>query len=408
MKFLDLPLDPCLIQAVNDLGFSDATPVQEQAIPLMLQGKDLMVGARTGTGKTAAFMLPILQRLITQDGDAPSGPRALVLVPTRELAQQVFESSKAYARYTQLSTSIAYGGVEIGPQIKALKKGADVLVATPGRLLDLVYKNALDLRHLDYLVFDEADRMLDMGFKDEISAILKKLPKARQTLLFSATLDDSIFRFSKRILNKPSLIEVDQRNTTAVDIEQIVYNCDPDRKLALVSHIIKNSDWQQVLIFSRTKQGADQLAGQLNQNDISTEAIHGDRSQSAREKALAEFKEGLVRVLVATDVAARGIDIEQLACVINFDMPYKAEDYIHRIGRTGRAGNKGHAISLLIEEENYLLEEIEVLLDSRLPQQWLQGFEPDLTREIQSTPKNSKSAQKRRAKARAFGKRKRR
>ena len=407
MKFSELSLAPSLVKALTDMGFVETTAVQEQAIPIVLQGKDMMVGARTGTGKTAAFMLPILQRLLSQVNAQETGPRALVLVPTRELAQQVFESSKAYARYTELNTCIAYGGVEIGPQIKALKKGSYVLVATPGRLLDLLYKNALDLRQLKYLVFDEADRMLDMGFKDEISAILKKLPKVRQTLLFSATLDDSIFRFSQRILNKPTLIEVDQRNTTAIEIEQVVYNCDPARKLALVAHLVKNSDWQQILIFSRTKQGADQLSEQLDKQGISTEVIHGDRSQSAREKGLSEFKEGLVRVLVATDVAARGIDIEQLACVINFDMPYKAEDYIHRIGRTGRAGNKGHAISLLIEEENYLLEEIEVLLDSRLPQQWLQGFEPDLTREIQSTQKNSKSAQKRRAKARAFGKRKR-
>jgi len=273
-------------------------------------------------------------------------------------------------------------------------------------LLDLNKKRAVNLSNIDTLVFDEADRMLDMGFKDEIRAVLSKLPKRdkkpRQTLLFSATLSDNIYKFSKSLLDKPELIEVDQRNSTSLDVEQIVYNCDPDRKLALVTHLIKKEAWKQVLIFSRTKQGADTIAESLNASGLQTEAIHADRSQSSREKALSDFKAGLVTVLVATDVAARGIDIHQLDTVINFEVPFKVEDYVHRIGRTGRAGHKGKAITLLIEEENYLLEEIEVLLDSRLPQQWLTGYEPDLTRIVETTTKNSRSAQKRRAKKRAF------
>ncbi|WP_415888036.1 DEAD/DEAH box helicase [Neptuniibacter sp. QD37_6] len=411
MKFDTLPLCDSLIAAINTAGYSEATPVQAEAIPVILSGKDLLVGAQTGTGKTAAFALPILQSILTDpefSSDQNKMLKALVLAPTRELAQQVNNSFKKYAKGTGFRSAVVYGGVGIGPQVDQIKKGIDVLVATPGRLLDLHKKKAVNLRQVTHLVFDEADRMLDMGFKDEIKAVLSKLPKRdvqpRQVLLFSATLSDSIYRFSKNLLVKPERIEVDQRNSSAADVDQIVYNCDPDRKSAIVSHLVDKHDWSQVIVFCNTKQGADKLVEVLKQANISADAIHADRSQKLREEALEQFKQGQLKVLVATDVAARGIDIDSLPAVINYEMPYKAADYIHRIGRTGRAGNKGVAISLLIEEQNHLLEEIEVLLDTRLPQQWLQGFEPDLTREIEITRNNTKAAQKRRAKKRALKK----
>ncbi|WP_415894359.1 DEAD/DEAH box helicase [Neptuniibacter sp. PT8_73] len=409
MKFDTLPLCESLIEAIHTAGYSEATPVQAEAIPVILSGKDLLVGAQTGTGKTAAFALPILQSILTDpdfSSDQNKKLKALVLAPTRELAQQVNNSFKKYAKGTGFRSAVVYGGVGIGPQVDQIKKGIDLLVATPGRLLDLHKKKAVNLRQVTHLVFDEADRMLDMGFKDEIKAVLSKLPKRdvqpRQVLLFSATLSDSIYRFSKNLLVKPERIEVDQRNSSAADVDQIVYNCDPDRKSAIVSHLVEKHDWSQVIVFCNTKQGADKLVGALKQAKISADAIHADRSQKLREEALEQFKMGQLKVLVATDVAARGIDIDSLPAVINYEMPFKAADYVHRIGRTGRAGKKGVAISLLIEEQNHLLEEIEVLLDTRLPQQWLQGFEPDLTREIEITRNNTKAAQKRRAKKRAF------
>ena len=412
MKFDSLPLCESLIAAIHTAGYNEATPVQAEAIPVILSGKDLLVGAQTGTGKTAAFALPILQSILTDpefSSDQNKKLKALVLAPTRELAQQVNNSFKKYAKGTGFRSAVVYGGVGIGPQVDQIKKGIDVLVATPGRLLDLHKKKAVNLRQVTHLVFDEADRMLDMGFKDEIKAVLSKLPKRdvqpRQVLLFSATLSDSIYRFSKNLLVKPERIEVDQRNSSAADVDQIVYNCDPDRKSAIVSHLIEKHDWSQVIVFCNTKQGADKLVDALQQANISADAIHADRSQKLREEALVQFKQGQLKVLVATDVAARGIDIDSLPAVINYEMPFKAADYVHRIGRTGRAGKKGVAISLLIEEQNHLLEEIEVLLDSRLPQQWLQGFEPDLTREIEITRNNTKAAQKRRAKKRALNKR---
>ena len=412
MKFDTLPLCESLIAAINTAGYSEATPVQAEAIPVILSGKDLLVGAQTGTGKTAAFALPILQSILTDpefSSDQNKRLKALVLAPTRELAQQVNNSFKKYAKGTGFRSAVVYGGVGIGPQVDQIKKGIDLLVATPGRLLDLHKKRAVNLRQVTHLVFDEADRMLDMGFKDEIKAVLSKLPKRdvqpRQVLLFSATLSDSIYRFSKNLLDKPERIEVDQRNSSASDIEQIIYNCDPDRKSAIVSHLVEKHDWSQVIVFCNTKQGADKLVEALQQANISADAIHADRSQKLREEALGQFKQGQLKVLVATDVAARGIDIDSLPAVINYEMPFKAADYVHRIGRTGRAGNKGVAISLLIEEQNHLLEEIEVLLDTRLPQQWLQGFEPDLTREIEISRNNTKAAQKRRAKKRALNKR---
>jgi ATP-dependent RNA helicase RhlE len=413
MKFAEFGFVESIQHAIDISGYSEATPIQVAAIPAILAGKDILAGARTGTGKTAAFALPLLERLLKSEPDesleeTKKKLKILVLAPTRELAQQVNDSFKRYAKGSHFRSAVIYGGVGIKPQIDQINKGVDLLVATPGRLLDLNKKRAVNLSNIETLVFDEADRMLDMGFKDEIRSVLSKLPKRdkkpRQTLLFSATLNDNIYRFSKNLLDKPELIEVDQRNSTSLNVEQVVYNCDPGRKLALVSHLIAKNAWHQVLIFSRTKLGADQIAVYLQANGLQAEAIHADCSQTSREKALAGFKAGSVNVLVATDVAARGIDIEQLEAVINFEVPFKPEDYVHRIGRTGRAGHQGKAVTLLIEEENYLLEEIEVLLDLRLPQQWLEGYEPDLARIVEVSTKNSRGAQKRRAKKRALGK----
>lgn len=403
MNFSELDLDASLLQALNEHGYDTATPIQAAAIPEILAGHDVMAGAQTGTGKTAAFVLPILQTLLSQTEHSNNSVQALVLVPTRELAQQVHKNTKKYAKFTELKSVQVYGGVSITQQIDSIKKGADILIATPGRLLDLIFKKAVDLRQLKVLVFDEADRMLDMGFKDEIKSILRRLPTERQTLLFSATLDDAVFKLSKTLLDQPKLIEVAARNATADQVEQIVYNVDFDRKRELTAYLIGSKNWQQVLIFTRTKQGADELANELVKDGLSAQSIHGDKSQGAREKALLEFKEGTLRVLVATDVAARGIDIQQLKYVINYELPFIAEDYIHRIGRTGRAGETGLAITLMDRDEEYLLEEIESLLDNKLNQQWFPGYEPDFTKDREQQKKNSKAAQKRRAKKRAYG-----
>ncbi|HSG52563.1 MAG TPA: DEAD/DEAH box helicase, partial [Rheinheimera sp.] len=362
--------------------------------------------AQTGTGKTAAFVLPILHRLLStppSDKTPPRPVRALILVPTRELALQVQQSVERYAKDTSLKSTLVYGGVSIDAQVSAMQRGIDVLVATPGRLLDHLRQGALNLAHLEVLVFDEADRMLDMGFKDEIQAVLKQVPSDRQTLLFSATLDAAIFSLSKTLLRDPKLIEVAKRNTTAADIEQVVYAVDTDRKAELVTHLVRSKNWHQVLIFSRTKQGVDKLVQQLNKANIVTQAFHGDLSQGAREKVLQEFKQGKIQVLVATDVAARGLDIVELKYVINFELPFIAEDYIHRIGRTGRAGSAGLAVTLFSQEDALLLEEVEVVLDKRLPQQWLSGFEPDFNKMAPEPRRNSKAAQKQRAKKRALG-----
>ena len=370
MSFSSLTLDKSLTDAVKALGYEQPTPIQQQAIPAILANKDIMAGAQTGTGKTAAFALPILQRL-GENIPAQRPIRALVLTPTRELAQQVYKSFVSYAENTNLNIAVAYGGVSIKPQIEAIEKGADVLIATPGRLLDHIVNGSVLLIHLETIVFDEADRMLDMGFKDEIDRILNRLPPKRQTLLFSATFDDAIFKLSKTLLNDPELIEVSERNTAASQVEQIVYTVDSDRKRELTSFLIGSKNWQQVLIFTRTKQGADDLAKEMSKDGIKTQSIHGDKSQGARDKALAEFKAGKTRALVATDVAARGIDIHDLRYVINYELPYIAEDYIHRIGRTGRAGNDGLAISIMSPSEEWLLEAVEKVLDTRLMQQWL-------------------------------------
>ncbi|MGB0466577.1 MAG: DEAD/DEAH box helicase [Pontibacterium sp.] len=403
MGFAALGLDQGLVEVVSELGYSQPTPIQVEAIPVILDGQDIMAGAQTGTGKTAAFALPILHQL-SQKNHAEIAIRALVLTPTRELAQQVHSSFVSYGKQSGLSAALVYGGASINTQIDALRAGVHILVATPGRLLDLMYKGEVDLSQVQSLVFDEADRMLDMGFIDEIKRILKPVPANRQTLLFSATFDDAIFTLSKSFLKSPKLIEVDARNTAAVQVEQQVYAVDADRKRELVSHLIGARNWHQVLIFIRTKQGADALAKEMCKDGLKTESIHGDKSQGARERALESFRDGKTRVLVATDVAARGLDIDQLKYVINYELPYNAEDYIHRIGRTGRAGGAGLAISLVSEAENYLVEEIETILDARLPQQWLPGYEPDLTKTAPVSRKNTAGAQKKRARDRALGK----
>lgn len=389
MSFSSLALDKSLTDALKALGYQAPTPIQQQAIPAILAGKDIMAGAQTGTGKTAAFALPILQRL-SAHADASRPIRALVLTPTRELAQQVYKSFVRYAENTELNIAVAYGGVSINPQISAIEKGADILVATPGRLLDHIFKGSVILSHLQTIVFDEADRMLDMGFKDEINRILSRLPSKRQTLLFSATFDDAIFKLSKTLLNDPELIEVSERNTAAAQVEQVVYVVDSDRKRELTSFLIGSKNWHQVLIFTRTKQTADALTKEMCKDGINTQSIHGDKSQGARERALAEFKQGKIRALVATDVAARGLDIVDLKYVINYELPYVAEDYIHRIGRTGRAGNAGLAISLMSPSEEWLLEAVEKVLDSVLSQQWLPGYEPDLSKQTQRKKRSSK------------------
>jgi ATP-dependent RNA helicase RhlE len=402
MSFSSLALDKSLTDAVKALGYEQPTPIQLKAIPAILANKDIMAGAQTGTGKTAAFALPILQRL-SENISAERPIRALVLTPTRELAQQVYKSFVSYAENTELNIALAYGGVSIKPQIEAIEKGADILIATPGRLLDHIVNGSVLLIHLETIVFDEADRMLDMGFKDEIDRILNRLPPKRQTLLFSATFDDAIFKLSKTLLNNPELIEVSERNTAATKVEQIVYTVDSDRKRELTSFLIGYKNWQQVLIFTRTKLGADELAKEMSKDGIKTQSIHGDKSQGARDKALADFKAGKTRALVATDVAARGIDISDLRYVINYELPYIAEDYIHRIGRTGRAGNEGLAISLMSPSEAWLLEAVEKVLDTRLMQQWLPGYEPDLTKTDAPARKNTLGQQKKHGRQKAFG-----
>jgi len=395
------------VNTLASLGYESPTPIQLEAIPAILAKRDVMAGAHTGTGKTAAFALPILHHLLAlsplQELTAVRPVRALVLVPTRELAVQVQQSFVKYAKGTDIRVGIAYGGVSIDAQVAVFNAGIDVLIATPGRLLDHLRQGALSLKQLSVLVFDEADRMLNMGFMDEIQAVLKQVPSDRQTLLFSATLDAAIFSLSKTLLRDPKLIEVAKRNTTAAEIEQVVYAVDADRKTELVSHLVRSKNWHQVLIFSRTKQGVDKLVQQLNKADIITQAFHGDLSQGAREKVLQEFKQGKIQVLVATDVAARGLDIVELKYVINFELPFIAEDYIHRIGRTGRAGSAGLAITLFSQEDALLLEEVEVVLDKRLPQQWLTGFEPDFNKMDAEPRRNGKAAQKQRAKKRALG-----
>ncbi|GAW97986.1 MULTISPECIES: DEAD/DEAH box helicase [Colwellia] len=395
MTFSSFSLDPALLKAIAESAYNEPTEIQKQSIPLILANHDVMARAQTGTGKTAAFALPILQQLLSEK-PISTNIRALVLTPTRELAQQVYKSFKHYGQFTCVNIGIAYGGVSTKKQILEIKTGLDILVATPGRLLDLIRSEHLSLEQINTVVFDEADRMLDMGFKEEIDQIRKYLPVEKQTLLFSATFADDIYKMSKSILVNPKVVEIDEKNTVADDVEQIVYAVDADRKRELTSYLIGSKNWQQVLVFTRTKQCADYLAKEMTKDGIKSLAIHGDKSQGAREKALHEFKEGNIRALIATDVAARGIDIKGLNYVINYELPYNAEDYVHRIGRTARAGNSGLAVSLVSVGEEWLLTAIEELLDIQLLQQWLPGYEPDLTKTVQSDKKpiNKKNARR--------------
>ncbi|PKG55015.1 DEAD/DEAH box helicase [Shewanella sp. GutDb-MelDb] len=403
VSFSSLLLSDTLLSVLTQKGYIEPTPIQLAAIPVILAGQDLMASAQTGTGKTAAFTLPLLQKLIEKTETCQQKVlRVLVLVPTRELALQVNKSIAEYGANTAVKSTVIYGGVSIDAQAQKLADGIDIVVATPGRLLDHLRRGSLSLSAIETLVFDEADRMLDMGFMDEINAILKQLPPQRQTLLFSATFSKVIFELSKRLLQQPIRVEANQANSTADNVEQIVYAVDSDRKPELISHLINKGQWQQVLIFSRKKQTVDTISQKLIVAGVEAKALHGDLSQGAREQVLNDFKMGKIKALVATDVAARGLDIIALDYVINYELPFIAEDYIHRIGRTGRAGNKGKAITLYSEDDALLLEELESLLDKRLPQQWLAGFEPDLTKVEPVTRKNSKSAQRQRAKKRAL------
>jgi ATP-dependent RNA helicase RhlE len=368
-----------LLRAVHEQSYDTPTPVQREAIPAILAGEDLLAAAQTGTGKTAGFALPLLQRL-TATPSPRSGfrpVRGLILVPTRELALQVGESIRAYGAHLPIRSTTIFGGVGMGPQLDALRAGRDIVVATPGRLLDHVTRNTIDFGQVEILVLDEADRMLDMGFIHDIKRVIALLPRRRQNLLFSATFPDAIRALADQLLNRPRLIEVARRNSPAEKVDQIVYRVDRDRKTALLAELIHGGEWEQVLVFTRTKHGANKLVQKLDRAHVTAAAMHGNKSQSARVRALASFKQGEVRVLVATDIAARGLDIDTLPHVVNFELPNVAEDYVHRIGRTGRAGASGEAISLVCVDEARLLRDIEKLLGRRLPARELAGFEPD-------------------------------
>jgi len=378
MSFDSLGLLAELLRAVSEKGYSEPTPIQRQTIPLILKGHDVMGGAQTGTGKTAGFTLPLLQLLSKQMlGEGHRYVRALILTPTRELAAQIGESVEIYGKYLPLESTVIFGGVNIKPQISKLRRGVDILVATPGRLLDHAGQKTVDLSKVDILVLDEADRMLDMGFIHDIRKILALLPNKRQNLLFSATFSNDIKRLADKMLNSPVLIEVARRNSVSEGVGQVVHPVDRERKRELLSHLISSQNWGQVLVFTRTKHGANRLAQQLEKDGISAAAIHGNKSQSARTRALSDFKDGTGRVLVATDIAARGLDIEQLPHVVNFDLPNVPEDYVHRIGRTGRAGHEGEALSLVCVDEHKLLRDIEYLIKRELPNVVVPGYEPD-------------------------------
>jgi ATP-dependent RNA helicase RhlE len=378
MKFTELGLNEHILRAIKDQGYDTPTPIQAQAIPVVLEGKDVLAGAQTGTGKTAGFTLPLLQRLSKSPKPKGKRPvRALVLTPTRELASQVAESVRDYGKYLPFKSTVIFGGVSINPQIHTLKNGVDIVIGTPGRLLDLMNQRALDLREVEYLILDEADRMLDMGFIHDIKKILKVLPAKRQNLLFSATFSKDIKKLADGLLNSPTLIEVARTNATSSAVEQIVYPVDKVRKREMLSHLITENNWNQVLVFTRTKHGANRLSTQLEKDGITSAAIHGNKSQNARTKALSQFKDGSVRVLVATDIAARGIDIDQLSQVVNYELPNISEDYVHRIGRTGRAGNTGQAVSLVCVDEHEYLRNIESLTKNKIPKVQIKGFTPD-------------------------------
>jgi ATP-dependent RNA helicase RhlE len=377
MTFDELGLSDTLLRAVKDKGYTEPSPVQAEAIRPILDGRDVMAAAQTGTGKTAAFALPILQRLEGGQRAQANRTRALILTPTRELAAQVEESFATYGVHLPLSSAVVFGGVKINPQLMKLRRGVDILVATPGRLLDLHQQNAIRFNDLEILVLDEADRMLDMGFIHDIRKILALLPAKRQNLMFSATFAPEIRGLTGKILHNPVEVEVASPNATADNVEQWLYPADKKQKSALLAHLIKDNNWAQVLVFSRTKHGANRLAQFLEKRDIHAAAIHGNKSQGARTRALAGFKRGEIRVLVATDIAARGLDIQQLPQVVNFDLPNVPEDYVHRIGRTGRAGASGKAYSLVSADEIKQLQDIERVIQKHITREYIGGFEPD-------------------------------
>ncbi|HGN0159229.1 TPA: ATP-dependent RNA helicase RhlE [Proteus mirabilis] len=392
--FTSLGLSEALLRAIDEQGYKTPTPIQQQAIEPILAGKDVLASAQTGTGKTAAFTLPILEKLATSaektKGRKPV--KALILTPTRELAAQIADNVKAYSRYLLIRSLVVFGGVSINPQMMKLRGGVDVLIATPGRLLDLEHQNAVDLSRVEVLVLDEADRMLDMGFIHDIRRVINKLPKKRQNLLFSATFSKEITGLANSLLNNPISIAVAPKNSAAESVDQYVHLVDKKRKTELLSHLIGLENWPQVLIFTRTKHGANKLAEHLNLDGIKSAAIHGNKSQGARTRALADFKDGKLKALVATDIAARGLDIDQLPYVVNFELPQVAEDYVHRIGRTGRAAATGKAISLVCVDEHGLLADIERLLKREIPRLALEGYDPDPS--IKAAPLHKKPKNK--------------
>ncbi len=376
MSFASFDLCPELLRSLKEKGYTSPTPIQEKAIPLVLSGHDLMGSAQTGTGKTAAFLLPLLHKL---HNNAPRQLRALILTPTRELAAQVAEEAHILTKHIPLKSTVIFGGVNIKPQMARLRRGVDVLVSTPGRLLDHANQKTVDLSKIDILVLDEADRMLDMGFIHDIRKIIKLIPKKRQTLLFSATFPKQILELCNTLLTDPVTVKTARTNQTADQVEQILHPVDRTRKRELLTHLIESQNWRQALVFTRTKHVANRLTTQLQNSGITATAIHGNKSQGARTQALKSFKNGKVRILVATDVAARGLDIQQLPHVVNFELPDTPEDYVHRIGRTGRAGNEGEAISLVCIDERKLVRDIEKLIGRKLPQVLIPEFEPDPT-----------------------------
>lgn len=384
MDFSSLGLSGKLVRATADQGYETPSPIQAKAIPAVLSGRDVMAAAQTGTGKTAGFTLPLLQRL-SENERRGKGIRALILTPTRELAAQVGDSVALYSKYQPTASAVVFGGVKINPQISKLRRGVDVLVATPGRLLDLYQQGAVSFDAVETLVLDEADRMLDMGFIRDIRKILAALPKQRQNLMFSATFSGEIRKLAEGMLDNPVQIEVAARNTAAENIRQTIHPVDQNRKSALLSKLVHHHDWQQVLVFTRTKHGANRLTQKLERDGITAAAIHGNKSQGARTRALSNFKQGEVRVLVATDIAARGLDIKQLPQVVNFELPNVPEDYVHRIGRTGRAGETGHAVSLVSADEGGMLVGIEKVIKKQLHQEVVEGFEP--TARMMTKPK---------------------